>query len=136
MAPNEAVVHSSLGIALAYDRRFDEAITQLEESLAIAPETTTTLNDLAWVLLTCPEERFRNGSRAIQLAEKADQLSNRNNALYARTLAAAYAATGRFSEAIAVAERGVELATKRGNSALASTLRSDLDLYRRGLPRR
>jgi len=133
IAPDQANVHTNLGVALARDWRFGEAITHFEKSLAIAPETTATLHNFAWLLASCPEKRFRNASRAIELADKADRLSGRKNPFYAHTLAAAYAETGRFSEAITVAERGLQLAISRGDSALASELSSDIDRYRTSL---
>jgi len=127
-------VHTNLGVALSRDWRFGEAITHFEKSLAIAPETMATLHNFAWLLASCPEKRFRNASRAIELADKADRLSGRKNPFYAHTLAAAYAETGRFSEAITVAERGLQLAISRGDSALATKLSSDIDRYRTSLP--
>ncbi len=133
IAPDQANVHTNLGVALARDWRFGEAITHFEKSLAIAPETTATLHNFAWLLASSPEKRFRNAFRAIELADKADRLSGRKNPFYAHTLAAAYAETGRISEAITVAERGLQLAISRGDSALASELSSDIDRYRTSL---
>jgi tetratricopeptide (TPR) repeat protein len=75
-------------------------------------------------------------SRAIQLAEQADQLSGRKNPSVVRTLAAAYAESGRFNDAIAAAERALKLASAQGDSALVSDLRMDIDLYRMNFPRR
>jgi hypothetical protein len=46
-----------------------------------------------------------------------------------RTLAAAYAESGRFAEAIDAAQRGLELAATQGNSALAENLWSDIAAY-------
>jgi len=133
VASGQAIVHTNLGIALAREWRFGEAITHFEKSLAIAPETTATLHNFALLLASCPEKRFRNAARAVQLADKADRLSGRKNPLYAHTLAAAYAESGRFSEAITVAERGMQLAISRRDSALASKLSSDVDRYRTSL---
>jgi hypothetical protein len=49
----------------------------------------------------------------VELAEQANQLSGGNNPIFLHTLAAADAESGRFSEAIATAQRGVELADAR-----------------------
>jgi tetratricopeptide (TPR) repeat protein len=134
--PDDPRVHTSLGTALLRKGLVGEAISHYEKSLAIAPQSTVTLNNLALVLSTCSDARFRNGSRAIQLAEQADQLSGRKNPSIVRTLAAAYAESGRFNDAIAAAERALQLATAQGDSALVSTLRMDIDLYRMNFPRR
>jgi hypothetical protein len=53
-----------------------------------------------------------------------------------RTLAAAYAENGRFSEAIQTAQRGIELANSLGNSGLAAELQSYIVLYQERQPLR
>ena len=61
----------------------------------------------------------------MQLAERASAMSVRQNATFLNTLAAAYAETGRFSEAIASAERALalaELANSGTTAALSQTL--------------
>jgi spermidine synthase len=52
------------------------------------------------------------------------------------TLAAAYAAAGRFAEAVAAAERAVPLAESGGQAELARRIQSRLELYRAGRPYR
>jgi len=52
------------------------------------------------------------------------------NAAVTRTLAAAYAETGRYADAVAAAERAVQLATAEGNNALVSYLQIELSSYR------
>jgi tetratricopeptide (TPR) repeat protein len=134
--PNDPRVHTSLGTALMRKGLVGEAIAHYEKSLVIAPQSTVSLNNLAQLFATCSDARYRNGSRAIQLAEQADQLSGRKNPSIVRTLAAAYAESGRFNDAIAAAERALQLATAQGDSALVSDLRMDIDLYRMNFPRR
>ncbi|HZL99203.1 MAG TPA: hypothetical protein VFD43_03030, partial [Planctomycetota bacterium] len=48
------------------------------------------------------------------------------------TLAAAYAAAGRFDEAIETAERALRLASSSNEQALAAAVARRLELYRRG----
>src|SRR5439155_4840630 len=97
----------------------------------IAPHSILTLNNLAWALSTCPDASLRNGARAIELAQKADQLAGGQNPILIRTLAAAYAENGRFNDAIETAQRAVQFALAQGDFALASKLEKDLDLYRK-----
>jgi hypothetical protein len=80
--------------------------------------------------------RFRNGSQAVQLTEQALKLSGSKNPIIFRTLAAAYAESGRFSEAIETAQHGFELATEQGNADLANEFQSYILLYRAGNPLR
>ena len=94
-----------------------------------------TQNSLAWVLSTYPDASIRDGAAAIQLATKqALELSGRNNPTVLRTLAAAYAESSRFSEAIEIAERGMNSAKAQGDFRLADQLEREITLYRDRLP--
>jgi Flp pilus assembly protein TadD len=73
---------------------------------------------------------------AVKLAEQANQLTGGANPTLLHILAAAYAQTGRFSEARATAGRSLQLATAEDNSALVEALRTEIGLYERGLPYR
>jgi len=94
------------------------------------------LNNLAWILATAPDDKFRNGTRAVQLAKKADLLANGSNSIFVRTLAAAYAEAGQFAEAIQNAQRALDLANDQHNRTLAALIQEDLDLYQRHAPLR
>jgi len=58
------------------------------------------VTELAWILSTDMNANFRNGSEAVKMAEQACTLTGRNDPRKLKTLAAAYAETGRFEEAI------------------------------------
>ena len=53
-----------------------------------------------------------------------------------RVLAAAYAESGRFADAIETAQRGAELATTQGNPTLAAEVENNVVLYQSGRPLR
>jgi len=72
--------------------------------------------------------------RALELAQKAEQLSGGTNPLPIRTLAAAYAETGQFPKAMATAERALQLATSQNDKVLAERLRHDITLYQSHSP--
>jgi tetratricopeptide (TPR) repeat protein len=63
--------HWLLGKALATKGQFDEAISCYEEALQLAPHNANVLNDFAWLLATCPDPKFRDPARAVQLAGRA-----------------------------------------------------------------
>ena len=133
---DDAIIHDELGRALSRNGDIENAIAHWEKSLAIAPRRVPTLNDVALYLATCSDARYRNGTRAVQLAQLADQLSSGTDPVIVRTLAAAYAEEGRFDRAISEAERALKLARAQSNSPLATNLGFDIDLYRMNFPRR
>jgi len=100
----------------------------------LQPEDTATLADLAWVLATWPEASVRNGSEALELAQKANQIAINPDPLILRTLAAAQAENGQFNEAIATARQAAQLADARSDASLAGELRSQIKLYESALP--
>src|SRR5207253_10210366 len=63
-------------------------------------------------------------------------LSGDKNPAILRTLGAAYAENGRFTEARVTAERGLQLANAWQNSALANILEGDIARYRINTPLR
>jgi Tfp pilus assembly protein PilF len=136
ISPADPRIHTRLGTALLYRQRVAEAIDHYEHALAVAPHSIEVLNILAFLLSASPEGRFRDGQRAVRLAELADQLSDNKNPLVARTLAAAYAESGRFNDAIVAGERALKLAIAQNNAGLAAELKIDLDLYQMNRPRR
>jgi Flp pilus assembly protein TadD len=136
LRPNFAEAYTALGNAFLQERAMGEAVKHYEKSLAVAPESPLVLNNLALIFATCSDAQFRNGLRAIELAKQADELSARNNPSIVRTLAAAYAETGRFKEAIETARRAMTLALAQKDAATANDARLDIDLYELNLPRR
>ena len=75
------------------------------------------MNNLAWVLATCPVAAVRNGTEALDLALNLNGATNFRNADYLSTLAAAYAELGRYGFAISYEKRAMELKAGKGRSA-------------------
>jgi tetratricopeptide (TPR) repeat protein len=134
--PNNADCHTVLAIALDEKGQSAEAIQHYEKALEISPRSVSALNNLAWLLATCSNAPLRNGARAIQLAQQADQLSGGANALVLRTLAAGYAEAGQFGKAIQSAQAAVQQARMQGDNSLAGTLQQEIALYELALPYR
>ncbi len=128
------MAHDGLGIALAQADRIPEAIEQLEQALRIKPDYLQALNNLAWLLATRPPTESGNAVRAVALAERACKLIKRDTDYRAvpclDTLAAAYAAAGRFDDAVGTAQKAIQLADSTAQTQLVSQLEMQLDLYR------
>jgi tetratricopeptide (TPR) repeat protein len=133
-AASEAEVHTKHGDELLREARFSEAIAEYETALESAPGIGSTLNNFAWLLATCPDASLRNGARAIELARKADQVVGGESPVFLRTLAAAYAENGRFNDAVATAQRALQLARGQKNAVLTGSLNKEVDRYRNNLP--
>jgi hypothetical protein len=56
--------------------------------------------DLAWLLSTCPEGRFRDGKRAIEIATEVNERTRWTSGIVLEPLAAAYAEAGQFDQAV------------------------------------
>jgi len=132
--PNLASAQSDLASALLRKGRPAEARAHYQAAVDAQPGNVFLLNNLAWVLATCPQASVRDGTRALELAREAERLSGSRNASILETLAAAYAEIGRFPEAMAAAERALELASAQTNRAQAEPLQDQLGHYRAGSP--
>jgi len=93
-------------------------------------------NNLAYVLASCPDAALRNGTKAVELAQEANQSTGGANLAVLSTLAAAYAECGRFSEAVQTAQRALALAETQSNAGQADLFRSQLALYQAHTPLR
>jgi protein O-mannosyl-transferase len=132
--PAYAEARGNLASALARTGQTAEAIAQYRQSLEIDPDQIYVQNSLAWLLATASDASLRNGAQAVALAEKANQTSGGADPLILRTLAAAYAETGRFQEASVTVRRALALAVQQKNDILARTLPQQIELYEAGTP--
>jgi tetratricopeptide (TPR) repeat protein len=128
----DADTHGRLATALIQLGRTDEAIEHLEESLRIAPDVPKVQNNLAWLLATLPPSQGGDPLRAVHLAQRACSLTGNGTPAYLDTLAVAYAASGRFNDAVLAARNAIERAYATAQSQLASEIEGRLELYRNG----
>ena len=134
LRPEDAQFHFHLATVLAGEKKAQEAIAQYHEALRLKPDSTLALNNLAWILATQEDANLRNGAEAVKCAERACELTGRQQAFLMGTLAAAYAEAGRFPEAVSTAQKAVELATAGGQKEIAARNQNLLELYRAGKP--
>ena len=113
---------------------FREAIDQYRQVLAVKPDLPEALSNLAWLLATCSDASVRDGKEAVRLAERACHLTDYQQAPMVGVLAAAYAEAGRFTDAVATAQKAIALATAAGDQRFAAMNQQLLKLYRAGRP--
>jgi tetratricopeptide (TPR) repeat protein len=86
----------------------------------------------ARILSTCPKKELRNGPKAIELAERALEISKRS--IFMDTLAAAYAETGNFKMAVKFQRKAITILKNEGKEESIPAYTSRLDLYLKKQP--
>jgi tetratricopeptide (TPR) repeat protein len=132
--PGHILAHHNRAIAAFQLGQYAEARRLYEEVLTRDPSQIGTMNNLAWLLATCPDETVRDGPKALEFIQNALRQAGGRHAILERTQAAALAEVGRFAETITIAEAAFQLAAQSGNKALADSLRDQITLYRSQQP--
>lgn len=131
---NFALVHEQLAELLLRSGQFEQAIWHYERCLELTPDSTVALNSLAWVLATGPDARLVRPDEALRLAKRAAALTA--NASVLDTLAAAYAASGQFDQAVSAGRQALALAVKVQAMEFAELVRDRIRLYQQKRPYR
>jgi superkiller protein 3 len=134
--PGQARNHYNLGNAFYLQGKIPEALAHWREGLEKDPNNLPLLKQTAWLLATCPQRSVRNGPEALELAERAVQLSAGQDPEALDTLAAADAEVGRFAEALKTTRRALDLARQQEMQPLAETLKARIALYEAKTPYR
>ena len=124
-----AAAHNNLASALASTGRPRDAVRHYRQALALEPDDVEALEALAWILATAGDARQRAPGEAAALAARAAALTGRRDVNVLATLAATYAAGGRFDEAVTAQRQAAALARASGASALATEMQRRLALY-------
>jgi tetratricopeptide (TPR) repeat protein len=96
-------------------KRWSEAANTLEKGVAAQPENAILLNNLSWLYATAEDTAVRNPKRAVELGEKAVQLTDGRNAALLDTLAEAYYVSGDKAKAIEHLRKALALAPSRAD---------------------
>jgi hypothetical protein len=87
---------------------FDLAIQKHQQAIELAPDQAQLLNNLAWLLVSCPDSSRWDAKRALDLSRRAE-VSQPNVAVYLNTLGVAQYRSGLWRDAIATLERAEQL---------------------------
>jgi tetratricopeptide (TPR) repeat protein len=123
-------MHAQRGDAYFLAGNFAEALVSYDAALALNSDLASVLNNRALVYAAAPDDEIRNATQALADAHRANEISPGQPA-YIDALAVAYAANGDFENAVAEAERAIEILPP-GNQAILDDYIARLALYRNG----
>ena len=110
------------------------AIEVLRAGLAVQADEPRLAGVLAWLLATSGQSDALDGGEAVTLARRYCESAGEQDVGCLDTLAAAYAESGQFEDAVQTARRAVELAPGAGDQNLAIAIRGRLAMYEAGRP--
>jgi tetratricopeptide (TPR) repeat protein len=136
LKPEHLKAHLNLAMAWGKLGQTAKAIACYQNALRLQPQSPEPFDRLAWILATSEDAKFRDGLAALRLARQAADLTHRARAGCLDTLAAAYAETGSFKDAVATGTQALQIASRSGETALTTQIRLRLQSYREGKPYR
>jgi tetratricopeptide (TPR) repeat protein len=130
--PGDVDVWFNLGLVLTQAGKAQDAVRCYEQAVRIRPEYVKAQNNLARLLAMLPPDLGGDAIRAVTVAQRACELTGNGVTAYVDTLAIAYAAAGRFNDAIATAQKAIELARTAQQPQWVKEIEGRLELYRSG----
>lgn len=117
---NNAAYITDLADALQSAGRWEAAAERYRQAVKTDKAYARAYRNIAWLLATCPDRRFRNPNLALTAARKAMELSGDQDYRALDTLAAATAATGNPTEATQLMTSALAIAPPGAQSELAA----------------
>lgn len=134
--PEDAAILVNRGDAFREQAMYAPAASDFKDAIRINPQLGRAYVSAAWLMVTCPDERYRNTELGLQAAKKAIELDGTRDYRYLDTLAAAHANAGDFTEAQKVASQALDAAPAREKDRLKERIQlyQKSEAYREGAP--
>jgi tetratricopeptide (TPR) repeat protein len=132
ISPGFSDAYSNLGTAYILLGQNEDAVKYLQKAIELKSDNTKALNNYAWLLATQKEVSAEDVAKSTELALRACELTNHKYPDLLDTLAVAYAAGGRFEEAIQISKQAISIAQIIGNDKLVDEIQSRVKLYKKG----
>ena len=132
--PKRGLYHRNRGNVLMDKRDYEKALASFNEAIRLDPNDADANDSAAWLMASAPDAKLRNGKRAVELAQKACELTQWKNGSYVDTLAAAFAEAGDYAEAVRREQQA--LANPEFEQSEGKNARNRLAQYKAGKPNR
>ncbi len=103
--------------------KYREALADFDASIRLESSFPGAYERIAWILATCPDDKFRSGEKAIKYATRGCALTSWQDPDQLATLAAAYAEAGDFTAARKWQAEAVNYAPEQYRSGFRKRLR-------------
>ena len=107
--PNNITIYQNLAMVYQHMGNYEDAMVAYEKIIDLDPKQAVSFNNLAWLLVTAPNEGLRDKVRALELAKRAVALER--SPVFLDTLAEAYYANELIQEAIGTIKEAITLET-------------------------
>jgi len=131
-SPDQGETYINLATAYTKQSKYGPAIENWTRAAELKPNNVAVLNNLAWLLATAEDASVEDANKAIGLARRACELTGHKDPDSLDTLAAAYAAAGRFDDAVTTARQAVDFARAGGRENLSVEIQQRMKLYQAG----
>jgi cytochrome c-type biogenesis protein CcmH/NrfG len=121
-------------MCLVQTRRYKDARDWLDEATRLFPDRTEFKIGLARVLATSPDDRVRDGRRAMAITQ--ELFKGEHTTALGETIAMALAESGDFAQAIAIQRDVMNAARQAGLASQLPHMTANLTLYERHQPSR
>jgi hypothetical protein len=132
---NKNHVNAYINLGKAYNQLGQDelAIQNLKKALELKPNSVEALNNIAYVLAIANNPSIQDANKAIEFAQHACELTGYKNPVMLDTLAIAYAAAGKFDDAIIRAKQAIDAAKAKRQEERVLEIEGRLELYRKGI---
>jgi len=132
--PGHTEARHALAKVLLLQGKAEEGLVHLALAIEHAPDNAELRRELAWLLVTVPGAHLRDPALALAHAQRACELTGRQDYEALDVLGACQAAVGNFPAALEAARQALTRARATGKHEAIPALQQRLELYRQGKP--